>query len=158
MKRFNITLVGMDSEPLEPFKCPVVNDCGIWGNSWCMVRLVAAESWEWGSLTLEIDGEGAPPQHWLGYELDALGNLDGVLGMNTCPFGLISELETFLLQKGISPGQAFWVEMSYSCSQDYWGEWDSEVVWHVVGMEPRTAEQSASAWEALIGRKHLLFP
>ena len=137
---------------------PVVGDGAIYGNMWAKVRLIATEDWEWGSLNLEFDGDGPPHDHWLSFELDGLGGLSEVMGLDPNASGLISDLETYLLQQGIAPGQPFWVEMRYSVERSpegYLGcvEYDSEVDWGTTMVEPWSTERAASAWEALIGRK-----
>jgi len=115
--------------------------------------LVATESWEWGQLKLDLDCEPPPYNHWLSGEMDAVGDLDDILGVSE-----VEGVEQFLLENGIAPGQPFFVQTAFWCHQDYWGEWDSGVEMEVVDIAKWDPERVAIAWEAFFMRKRVLVP
>lgn len=114
------------------------------GTSLCWVTLVAEYEDE-GWLSLELSCDGPHPQHWLGFEMDAIG-LNELLGFE----GTDEAKEEFLLQQGIAPGQRFRIEATYHSYQtwtDYGYEYDADTDWSVINIEPWTVDQIVEAWE-----------
>jgi hypothetical protein len=154
----DFTFVGIEQDEVEPAAppektvYPVVHEQSLYNRNDCRIKLVCDEEWEWGCLTIRMadDCDPAPHDHWLTYEQDAVGFPD-TMGVDPG-----DRTVQFMMQYGIAPGQPFWVDATYHCSQDYWGEWDSEVDWDVCGYEMWSLERVCTAWEAYLARTHLI--
>ena len=116
----------------------------------CRLLVSAREDWGWVTLTLEIDGHGPTPKSALACELDAIGPIEEVLD--------IRDVETFLLQQGIAPGQPFWLWVNIEYYQSGWEypEWDADVDYAVTSVVPWSRERAAEAWEAFYGRRAMM--
>lgn len=133
-------------QPPGPF---VGEDCVYFRDTTlCWVTMVV-EYEDWGCLTLDIDGEGPPGDHWLEFETSVVG-LDEVVGFTASFYGSDDDRcrEAWMLDLGVAPGQRFRLVMMYGSWRDYWGEYDSEVCWDLIWVEPWTPQQCAEAWEA----------
>lgn len=147
----------LDSVPAEDAPAasswPVIGAVSEYGAGWCRIKVVCDEEWEWGCLKIDFadDCDPVPEDHWLEWERDALGDLSCILSLDAR-----EDTIQFMMEHGIAPDQPFWIEASYSTSRDYWGEWDCDIDWKVVGYETWPRERVMLAWEAFYGREAML--
>lgn len=139
----------------EPkFKLPCIGEGALYEKNTCTVLMTTTEDWEWGQLSLELDCDGPPANHWLSYELDAMGQIGDILDIVQG-----NDVDRFLLENGIAPFQRFYMRISAHYSRDYWGECDSDIEGWVLNIEPWDDVRIATEWEAFIARKNgLIMP
>jgi len=93
------------------------------------------------SLHLHLDCDGPVPPWWEWVNEDLLNYMfTGKASHDT--EALVAEF----LQMGIAPGQPFLIDMTFM-STCYGDEYDYEVDWELVAVEPWSAEQVLAAWE-----------
>jgi hypothetical protein len=81
------------------------------------------------------------PETWYDYMLDCI-SLPDMLTQGGW------DLEGWLLERGIAPGQAFLVRFyNYSSSRSYDGEYDDYYDLEIAGIEPMSAAAAAMMWE-----------
>lgn len=68
------------------------------------------------------------------------------------------EMENFLLRTGLAPGQKFLTELKFSSHMDYWGEYDEELDWRVLDVEPWPKEKVLEGWEEYFKCHAVAFP
>ena len=153
-------LISWDEAPEEgpdyrapTVKLPWVTDGALYERHACTVLMTTTEEWEWGSLALELDCDGPPANHWLSYELDAMGEIGEILGIATG-----DETDRFLLENGIAPFQRFYMRITARYSRDYWGEYDTDIEGWVLSVEPWEINRICTEWEAYWARKRILMP
>ena len=126
----------------------------LWFPTECWIWCVGDECDEWGALTISPDSDEPPPgNHWLNYELDAVGTFEEAMG--------VDDVETMLLNEGVAPEQPFLLHLTFR--SDYYpatpngpAEYDTHVEWAVVAVEPWHTERIMLGWEAFWGRRHLM--
>lgn len=117
--------------------------------TWARVWMVARDGSVWGDLEFAWADVGCgPPQgHWLEYRLNCDVFHDAVDG------GDPRDVEQWMLQNGLAPGQPFCVELRFSAWRSNTpdgDDYDEEVSWgEVVDRERWSAERTLDAWEAL---------
>ena len=124
------------------------------GPSWFWV--IGDDQDELCSLDLEFDCELPPRSHWLSWELNEGASLRDILVV-----GDSQDLEECLLRSGIAPGQPFMVWARYTvvrlpATTDAPEDWETEVDWEVVRIEPWSPDRASQAWEAFYGRKRMI--
>lgn len=150
-----------EADPPEPFSplwrypkppsYPVVANRAWYGGSWVKCWMVVDEDWEWGELQLSMDCGGPPGGHWVEYrqEIDS-----GAAAWDFDP----QDLEQFLMEEGIAPGQPFYAHWTFHAHRDYWGEYDEEVaLQEILAVEPWDVDKVVAAWATLyFHRSHLI--
>lgn len=134
-------------------KLPCFAEGALYESLECRVLMTTTEEYEWGALSLALDCDGPPDNHWLSYELE-----------NCCEIGDMiyisggEETDMFLLEHGIAPFQRFYMHLTASYTKDYWGEHDSEFDYEVLNVEPWNENRIATEWEAYWARKRVIMP
>jgi hypothetical protein len=131
---------------------PCVGDGALYEGHACTILVTTTEEWEWGQLTLELDCEGPPDNHWLSYEFDTVGGLGDILDISG------DQVDMFLLENGIAPFQRFYLYITAHYYKDYWGEYDSEIECEVLNVEPWDVNRVCTEWEAYWARKRIIMP
>lgn len=120
------------------------------GTTLCWVTLVVEYEDE-GCLSLELACDGPHPNHWFAFEMDC-GSLDDIFDFN----GGDETREELLFRMGIAPGQRFRIAATYHTGK-YWTdcgyEYDAEVDWEVINIEPWTVDQTLAAWQRYLDWK-----
>ena len=150
---FSVDLKGLfdltEAQEVGDPPVPVFGDRAWFGYNECRIWLRSHEEWEWGTLNLELDCDPPPYTCALYHELDAVGPIEDVLGLD--------DVERFLMENGLAPGQPFYIYASFWYSgPDRNGEYDSDSDFKILDQERWTADQAATAWEAFYARQHML--
>ena len=136
-----------ESDENIPIDCIFVDGMTYNDGKQYYLLLSADEYDEWGVLSLKIEGAMPTPNSSLAFEIAAIGCIEEVLD--------IKNVETFLLQNGIAPGQRFWMRVSIKYFYSYL-EWDADIDYTVTSIIPWSIERAATAWEAFNGRKLMM--
>lgn len=97
-------------------------------------------------LYLDLDCDPPHIDHFVSYIMDMGGSLDLISWDGRYHRGE-EETEAFLIEQGIAPGQRFLMELNFTTSRDYWGEYDETLDGRIMDIEPWTTSQVLEAWE-----------